>query len=319
MRKYKVLCYWDRSLGPEKLLGRLPQIADVDWHEPDHQHLLDHIGEYDAHLCALQVRFDKAVIARAKRLKFLSTPSTGTDHIDCADLAAAGIELLSNKTEFAMLDQVTATAELAWGLILAAVRKIPWGHNTAMQGIWARERFRGHQIAYKTLGILGVGRLGKMVATYGNAFRMRVLGCDVKTLDVPGVQQVDFDTLLRESDVISIHIHLTEETRNLLSKKEFDKMKDGVVIVNTSRGAIINEADFHAALQSGKVRAAGLDVIEGEWRTDLVNHPLIQYAREHENVVIMPHLGGITWESQLMAFEFTANKLADALERLDRK
>jgi D-3-phosphoglycerate dehydrogenase len=172
------------------------------------------------------------------------------------------------------------------------------------------------QLSGKTLGVLGVGRLGKMVAAYGNAFRMRVLGCDLNPISVPDVQQVDFDTLIRQSDVISIHIHLTPVNTRLINEAAFAKMKRGVVIINTSRGAIIDEEAFAKALQSGHVGAAGLDVIEGEWRSDLVNHPLIQYARAHDNLVIMPHVGGCTWESQRAAHTFTANKLADALQRL---
>lgn len=315
MKRYKALCMWDRTLG-EDLCGRLPEVADVEWAPEDRQTLLDRIGDFDAYLATLHVRLDRQAIDRARRLKVVATPTTGLDHLDLDALKERGILLLSIKTEFGLLDQVTATAEMAWGLLLACVRKVPWAHGAAMRGQWVRDRFRGHQLSGMTLGILGVGRLGKMTAAYGNAFRMRVLGCDRQRINAPGVRMVDFDTLLRDSDVISIHIHLTPDNRHFINRAAFEKMKRGVIIINTSRGGIIDEAAFLEALQSGKVGGAGLDVIEGEWRPDLADHPLIRYARENENVVIVPHLGGVTWESQRMSFIFTANKLAAELERM---
>jgi len=135
----------------------------------------------------------------------------------------------------------------------------------------------------------------------------------VRPIDAPGVEMVDFDTLLGTADVISIHVHLTDANRSLIDAAAFAKMKEGVVIVNTSRGAIIDEAAFERSLRSGKVGAAGLDVIDGEWRDDLADHPLIRYAREHDNLVISPHVGGVTYESQAMTMQFVADKVAEAI------
>lgn len=316
MKRFKVVCPWDQWLV-EKGLGDLPQIADVIPIEATAESIARHIVDADAYLATLKVRLDAGLIQRAKNLKAVATPSTGQDHIDVDALQQRGIQFISIKTEFGLLDSFTATAELAWALLLAAVRKIPAGVASANRGVWARQEFTGTQLSRKTFGILGVGRLGKMTAAYANAFRMRVIGCDVKKFDTPGVEPVDFDTLLRESDVIGIHIHLTPENTGLLGEKEFAKMKRGVVIINTSRGAIIDETAFLKALQSGQVGAAGLDVIEGEWRTDLIDHPLIQYARTHDNLVIMPHVGGCTWETQIDSHTFTCNKLAVALSRAE--
>lgn len=276
---------------------------------PDRQALLDTIPECDAYLASLHVRFDREVFDRAQRLRVIATPSTGTDHIDLGTAAERGVAVITLKEETEFLDRVTSTAELAWGLLLAAVRKIPSSFADTLEGNWGRDRFRGHQIAYKTLGILGYGRLGRIVAEYGRAFRMRVLACDVKPFEAPGVERVDFETLLANSDVLSIHIHLTEENRGLISREAFGKMKPGIVLINTSRGAIIDEEALIEALQNGTVSAAGLDVIHGEWRDDLANHPLIRYAREHDNLIIVPHLGGTTYEAQDMTLQFIASKL----------
>jgi D-3-phosphoglycerate dehydrogenase / 2-oxoglutarate reductase len=315
MARPKVLCFWDPTVG-EGFLGRLPEVADVEVIAPSEKVLLERLGEFDAYMASLHVRLDRKAIERASRLKVVATSTTGLDHLDMEVLNQRGVKVISIKTEFELLDKITATAELAWGLMLACVRKIPAGAAAANQGRWARDEFRGRMMSGKTLGIIGVGRLGKMVVRYGNAFGMRVLGCDTHDVVVPGVERVSLDRLLAESDVITLHIHLTEANRGFLGRREFEKMKRGVVIINTSRGAIINEGDLLKALESGQVGAAGLDVIEGEWRTDLVDHPLIKYARTHDNVVIVPHVGGITYESQRITAEFTANKLADALKEM---
>lgn len=289
--------------------------ADVDHYAPDRQRLIEAIGEYDVYFCSLKVRADREVIDRAGKLKAIVTPSTGLDHIDVEYAQAKGIEIISLKGDRAFLDSVTATAELGWGLLLGAIRKIPWGFADVLRGRWPRERYRGMQLAGKVFGVLGYGRLGTMTAQYAKAFRMQVLACDALSIDDEGVEQVDFDTLLRRSDVLSIHLHLTNETRGMIDAAAFARMKDGIVIVNTSRGAIIDEAAFVDALESGKVAAAGLDVIDGEWSDRLHDHPLIRFARSHERVVISPHIGGITYESNEAAFRHSLAKLRVFLER----
>ncbi|WP_428938599.1 2-hydroxyacid dehydrogenase [Fontivita pretiosa] len=288
--------------------------AEVVTLAADQQVLLERIGEFDAYFASLQVRADAQVLARAPRLRVIATASTGTDHIDLAAARQRNIAVLSLKDDTAFLNQLTATAELAWALLLATVRRLPAAVAAARQGIWGRDRFRGHQLSGKTLGVLGYGRLGRIVAEYGKAFRMRVLACnDTEVSPAPGVQMVSFDTLLRESDVLSIHIHLTDRNRKLINRNAIQRMKPGCVLINTSRGGIIDEPALLEALQTGHLAGAGLDVIDGEWEPDLANHPLLRYAREHENLVITPHIGGVTYESQRMAFAHTVEKLRNFL------
>ena len=126
-----------------------------------------------------------------------------------------------------------------------------------------------------------------------------------------------FETLLSESDVLSIHVHLTEKTRGLISSEALSKMKKNAVIINTSRGGIIDEDALLIALTSGNIAGAGLDVIHGEWESNLSEHALIKYAREHENLIITPHIGGSTVESIVGAREFMAIKLANFLKTID--
>ncbi len=317
MEPMRVLCLWDVSFCPWTL-DKLRQVAQVDViYPPNRAQVLEIIGQYDAYLASLYVQCDRELLERATKLKVVATPSTGLDHLDLPALQERGIEMQCIKTDFGLLDRVTATAEMAWTLMLAAARKLPMAHQAALQGDWARDRFRGRQLSGQTLGILGVGRLGRMMAEYGQGFRMKVIGCDTAPrFIVPGVEYVSFDELLARSDVLSIHIHLTPENRHLINADVISRMKDGAIIVNTSRGGIIDEDALAAALRKGKLGGAGLDVIDGEWRSDLVNHPLIALAREMDTVVISPHLGGGTVESQAAAHQFVANRLADTLSAL---
>jgi D-3-phosphoglycerate dehydrogenase len=250
------------------------------------------------------------VIAAAKKLRVIASPSTGPDHLDLRAADARGITLLSLKYDGEFLETITATAELAWALTLACLRRIPSAFDAAKRGEWAPDKFRGHQLSGRTFGILGYGRLGSTVGQYARAFRMRVLAHDIKDFQAEGIERVDKETLFRESDVVSLHVPLTAETTNLVDRKEFALMKPGAVIINTSRGAVLNDAALLEALETGRIAGAGLDVIHSEW-SPIARHPLIVYARKHDNLVIVPHLGNVTYESQEMCLRRTAEKLRD--------
>ena len=301
-------------------LGHLPAVrqlldthCEVRFVSATPESLAAALPQADAYFASLQVRITRELMASAPRLRAIATASTGLDHIDIAAARELGIAVLSLKDDRQLLDRITATAELTWLLILACARRLPEAMNAVRDGRWARDEVRGHQIAYKTLGILGCGRLGSIVAQYGVAFRMKVLACDIRPIELSGVERVSFDRLFRESDILSIHIHLTDETRGLVSRTVLQSMKPGSILINTSRGAIVDEAALLDALENGPLTAAGLDVIEGEWRSDIADHPLMVYARSHPNLVITPHVGGVTFESQEMAFTAAASKLLDWL------
>jgi len=300
------------------VLDSLISVADLHTLAPTGKNLLEKLPEADAYFASLKTPVDAALLAQCPRLRLIATPSTGHDHLDVKAAKAQGIEILSLRGETVFLNSVTATAELAWGLLLAAVRKLPAACAAANEGIWARDRFRGHQLSGKTLGILGFGRLGRMMADYAHAFRMPVIACEHTTDPLAdGVRRVDFDTLLRESDVLSIHVHLTEENRNLIDREAIKKMKPGAVLINTSRGAIVDEAALVDSLEGGHLLAAGVDVIDGEWDSDLYNHTIVAYARTHENLIITPHIGGVTLQSQRAGYQFIAEKLRQRICELD--
>ena len=185
----------------------------------------------------------------------------------------------------------------------------------AHAGVWGNtERFQGDQLAQRTLGVVGIGRLGKMVVEYGKAFRMKVLGCDYQPFSIPGVEQVDFDTLLRRSDAVSLHVHMTPENRHLINAQTIAKMKRGMVLVNTSRGGLVDETALLAALDSGQLAAFGSDVVEDEWRADMTTQPVVAYAKTYDNVVLMPHIGGATRYPISASRIFSAKKLVHYLK-----
>jgi len=303
-----VVCAADLNHLPETR-AILEKHFQVRYVSPTSESLAESLPGADAYFAAMQVRLTGDLMAKATRLKAVATPSTGLDHLDLAAARERCVAVLGLKDDRDLLDKITATAELAWTLLLACVRRLPEAVEASRRGHWARDLYRGRQIAYKTLGILGCGRLGTIVAQYAQAFRLNVLGCDVRDVKLPGVTMVSFDDLLRRADILTIHIHLTEENKKFINRRAFERMKPGAVLINTSRGAIVDEEALIEALETGKLAAAGLDVIDGEWRTDLDRHPLIVYARTHPNLIITPHVGGVTFESQEMAYAAAARKL----------
>lgn len=317
--RWRILNMQDISPMPD-VLDPLKPLGEVVTEPPDEAILRRRLREFDAYIATLEVRLTAELIESAPRLKVVVTPSTGWDHIDLAHLRARGIGFLSLKEHTDFLDRVTCTAEMGWALLLAAVRRLPWSFDAAKRGDWARNRYRGYQLSGKTMGILGYGRLGRIMARQARGFAMRVIACDIKTVTPEtGVAIVDFETLLRESDVLSVHVHMTEENVGLLGAREFAKMKPGAFLVNTSRGRVIDESALLEALESGRLGGAGLDVIDGEWRKDLAEHPLIAYARTHENLVISPHTGGVTYEAQRLTLEFMVEQLRRYLLSRERE
>lgn len=312
MERSKVLCMVNLS-GASEGLAELREVADVDILPPDRNTLLKVIGDYNAYWGHTEVKVDAKVLQQAKRLRVINTASTGTDHIDKEEAARRDIRVLSITHDYKLLDTFTATAECAWMLILATHRHFRAATRYVLNGGWHGERFSGRQLSDEVLGVLGVGRLGRMTCEYGKAFRMRVLGCDMKPFDIPGVEPVDFGALLRESDVISIHIHLRPENYQLFSAEAFARMKAGAILVNTSRGDIIDEQALLGALEAGRLAAFGADVLHDEWRADMRESPIVQYAQTHDNVVITPHMGGATAKSVWDARNFSARKLAHYL------
>lgn len=308
----RVLCTADLACAP-RAEAILRESVDLDLMPYDRERLLAVIGNYDAYWCHFDRKVDKEILERGVRLKAVNTATTGTDHIDKAECAKRNIRVLCTAKDIGLLRQFTATAECGWMLLLNCMRHFRGATRSALEGKWNHDPFIGRQLFGRTLGILGLGRLGTMTAGFGRGFRMKILGCDRRDITLPDVTNVDFDTLLAESDALCIHVHMTPENYHLFNRQTFAKMKPGSVLINTSRGDIIDEQALIEALDSGRLAAFGADVLHDEWRPDMRESPVVAYAQTHDNVNITPHLGGATIDTVAISREFSARKLVQFL------
>jgi len=232
------------------------------------------------------------------------TASTGLNHIDINYCNEKGIKVMSHKEDMKLLNELPSTSELAFGLMSSMLRNIPSGFDDVKNGGWDYDKFMGHQLKGKIIGLIGYGRLGKMMETFCKAF-----GMTVKIHD-PYKGYDNLDLVLKESDIISLHVHVSNETRYIINKKTLGIMKNNSYIVNTSRGEIVNERDIVDALKSGKLKGYATDVIEGEYGNKK-NSPILNGVKEGLNILVTPHVGGMTWEGQQKAYMWSINKLKE--------
>ena len=276
--------------------------------------LLKSLSGVDFLIVRLRHQVNAELMDAAPALKVIVSATTGLDHIDMEYAEKKNITVLSLRGEVAFLRSIPATAELTWGLLLALTRNIPSAHASVLNGEWQRDRFKGHELAGKRLGILGLGRIGEKIAAYGLVFGMQVSAYDPYPKDtIPGVAMKNsMEALLRDSDVLSVHVPLNAETQNLLGAREFNSLPKGSYLVNTARGAVLDENALLDAIRSEHLAGAALDVLAGERTSE--DSPLIEYARAHSNLLITPHIGGATYESMRATEMFMANKLKQYVE-----
>ncbi|MDC0074725.1 hypothetical protein OAK17_07715 [Alphaproteobacteria bacterium] len=296
-------------------ISELEQIGDLTCMEPSREKVLNKIHIFDAYIASASILVDGEFIDKAKNLKIIGSPSTGTDHLSIEAIQKRNITLFDISKEFDLINSFTATSELAFGLTISLIRKLMPAINSAKKGDWAREKYTGFQLSNKTLGIIGLGRLGTISAKIGQGFGMKIIAHDIVNKNVNNVTMMTFEQVLRLSDIITVHIHLNNSTKGLINKNCFSLMKQNSILINTSRGAIIDENSLLEALKNGYIAGAGLDMIEGEWlkQSDIYNHPLIEYSRQNNNLIITPHIGGSSKESISGARNFMTKKVASWL------
>ena len=264
----------------------------------------------------LQHKIDKEVILAAPNLKVIASATTGLDHIDVKTAQHAGIQIVSLRGEVDFLRTVTATAELSWGLMLSLLRRIPEAYQDVLSGNWQRDLFEGSELKGKTLSIIGMGRLGRMVASYAQAFDVKVVVYDPYVEDLPeSVERLSFESVLRQADIVSIHVPLNDETTHMFNEHAFEMMKPTSVLVNTSRGAVINSQSLLKALLENRIAGAALDVLEDEIQGNFTmkDNVLVRYAAKHRNLLLTPHIGGLTIESLKKSECFIARKIEKTL------
>jgi D-3-phosphoglycerate dehydrogenase len=246
------------------------------------------------------------VLAAAPDLKVVVRAGTGLDNVDRAAAEARGVAVRNTPNANSV-----SVAEITFALLLGLERHVASAAADLRAGRWEKSKYQGHEINGRLLGILGFGRIGQEVAKRAQAFGMGVVAHDPVIRELPvGLEYVrlaDRETVLRECDVLTLHVPLTKDTRHSLSTAEFAMMKSGAVLVNASRGGVVDEAALHAALVSGKLRAAAIDVFEQE--PAAADHPLLALP----NVLALPHLGASTSEAQKRAGTDAAEELLAVL------
>ena len=266
------------------------------------------IVDYDALIVRSRTMVTKEVIEAGKKLKAIGRAGVGLDNIDVAAAQKCGIDVL-NAPESLMV----SVAELTIGLMISVARQIPKADQTMKEGKWIKKELTGTTLEGKTLGIVGFGRVGGAVASIARAMGMNILvndpRVDQKRLEEVNARAVSLEELLRESDFVTLHVALTPNTRHLIGEKQLQMMKTGAYLINTSRGAVIDDEAVLKSLKGGKLAGAAFDVYDVEPPTDL---SLVKM----DNVVCTPHIGSQTVEAQESAGVIIAEKVINSLKRL---
>lgn len=247
----------------------------------------------------MKYRLDRTFILSLPKLEYIVTASTGTNHIELETAKERGIPVISLTTEFDVIERISSTAEHAWALTMALIRKVPAAFESVKNGEWNYEPYVGRQIDQMGVGVIGYGRLGRKYLKYASAFTNCVW------FDDPAFPNTrcGLDWLLRESDIISLHVHVTDETRKMINYKTLQRCWRKPYLVNTSRGDVVDEHAVVDALRSGQLAGYATDVLATEFSENvLYQSPILGAAREGLNVIITPHIGGMTREAQAIAY-----------------
>jgi D-3-phosphoglycerate dehydrogenase len=280
------------SLDKEAIdrLKALPQFDVTLKTGQDEAELVKTIPGFQAVVVRSATKITRKVIEAARDLELIVRAGIGLDNIDCEAAKEKGIQVANTPAATSI-----SVAEHTFGLMLAAVRQHGRANLSMKEHKWEKKTLSGTELYGKTLGLIGLGRIGREVARRALAFGMKVIAYDIIKIEADlDVKQVSLDELLAQADIISLHLPLTKENKHMIGKPEFERMKDDVILVDAARGGIVDEAALLEALNSGKVRAAALDVFEKE--------PPVDYSLiDHPNVIATPHIGAAAEEGQKRA------------------
>ena len=285
-------------------------IEVIQWKEerpPPKQWLLEHVTDVDGVLCTLTTRIDKDVISAGKKLKVISTYSVGYDHIDVKEAKSRGIRV--GYTPEVLTE---TTADLIFGLILAVSRRIVEGDRLIREGKWLipwqPDFLLGYDVHGKTLGIIGMGRIGRAVYRRAKGFNMRVIYTSRSKKEDVDAEFVTLEDLLRQSDFVVVTVDLNESTYHLINEKTLRLMKRTAFLINASRGKVVDEKALIKALEEKWIAGAALDVFEEEPISK--DHPLLKF----NNVVLTPHIGSATFETRQKMAEIAVENLLRGLK-----
>ena len=274
------------------------------------------LKDKDAWICAPTPKYkiDKDLIKNCNNLKIICTPSTGTNHIDLNTCKKNNIKIFSLRNS-KIINKIHASSEFTFTMLLSFTKKIFLAKKITEKKLWrnaANENLlRSREVFGKTVGIIGFGRIGKNISKYAKCFSMNVLVYDpfVKIKKNYVKQIKNYSNLVKDSDFLFICVHLNNKTKNMVDKRWFKMMKKDAVLVNSSRGEIINEKDLLNALKSNRIAGAIVDVIKDEHKSNFDKNKMINYAKQNDNLIITPHIAGLTIDSEEKALNQSVNNL----------
>ena len=246
-------------------------------------------------------------VLKYTNVKVINTASTGLNHIDMDYCKSNNIKVWSLKEDYELINDLPSTSELAFGLMMSLLRNIPKSFHSVKDGNWDYEPYIGHQIKGKTIGVIGYGRLGKIMCRLFDGWGVNLLGYDPNVF-VTTARGVPMDKLLEKSDVVFLHVHVTDETRGMVDEEFLSYMKEGSYLINTSRGELVDEEAIIESIKCGHLKGYGTDVIKDEFG-DVHNSKLVEFSiNPNNNVIITPHIGGMTIEGQTKAYNWAIRK-----------
>lgn len=245
----------------------------------------------------LAERLDAHWAERFPRLRFIVTPTTGLNHIDAEYFAQRGVVILSLRGRTAFLDSIRATAEHTLALALALLRRLPQAVHHSREGGWDRYPFKGTELSGKRVLLLGYGRIGRQLEQLYRAFGCEVRAHDADPAKVPTSLRCDYPEVLKDTEVLSIHVNLTPETFGLVDAAQLECLPDHAIVINTARGEIVDQAALLRMLRDGRLAGAALDVLQGEPNPFDDQTAALVAAISEERLLLTPHIGGFTHES----------------------
>ena len=304
---YKVLTTDGLEQIGQDIINQAGEAIDKKGIEADQ--LLAEAHEYHGMIVRGRTKVTRQVFEAAKNLKVVGRAGVGVDNIDLEAAKEHGVTVVN-----CPVATTVAVAELAFGLMLAMIRRIPYADNGMKNEKWLKKELIGSELNGKTLGIIGYGNIGRRLAKYAQAFDMKVI-CynrrrDLDEVRSTGAEPVELEDIYAQSDIISLHLPLNADSKYMINDDTFAKMKDGVMIVDVARGGVMEEAALLRALESGKVAAAALDVFEKE-------PPVDWSVPKHPKIIAVPHIGGQTQEAQERAAEDIASEVMNVLQGKD--
>lgn len=320
-RKPVALYYRMLKYQPENL-ARLEGDFDLLTLETPADDSADVLAQVEVLFAPLGYQVDQRKIDACPNLKVIASNTTGHPHIDVAYARSRSIDVACLKFAQEFLRDITPTAELTWGLLIALTRNLIPAHQAALEGRWDRRPFGGQaMLSSLSLGVVGHGRLGSMVARYGKAFGMDVRYYDPYVdVSTEGAERcASLEELVERSDVVSIHVPHEAETDGMFSRDIFSRFRHGAYLINTARGELLDWSALLTSLQSGQLAGAALDVFEGEFApgfsATFPTHPVLEYAKHHGNLILTPHIGGSTHDAWRLTEAHTLDMVQSFLLR----